>query len=304
MLLLDVASAHVDSVAVSIDIAVSESSKGCSAEALRDALLRASTRGVEVRDDADVHLALAVEADGDRLRGTARFEGASGGDERVLVATSCEELRDAFVLVASTWLDAEPESSEQEGAPSVVRSRAVQEEPDDADGAPSEPRKTQRLPFAFGAQAFAFTGVGSMAVGGGLSLGFSTDIAELRGGARFASSSDSAPDVGRASYRWWTLALDGCLGRPAAVPLSLSACARLGPGVFMPSVAGHERTLGWLTGGVGARAGWSIGPLILEVEAFIDAVAVGYRLTPTTSKPVAFRALLPSVALGLAFPLP
>lgn len=302
MVLLDVASAHVDSVAVSIDIVVSESSKSCSAEALKDALLSASTRNVELRDDADVHLALEIEADGDRLRATARFDGTSGGDERTLVAMSCDELRDAFVLVASTWLDAEPASSVEEASPPVARAPAPPEEPDEDVGAPT--RKTRRRPFTFGTQVFAFTGVGSVAVGGGVSLAFSTETFELRGGARFASSGDSVEDVGRASYRLWTLALDGCLGQPAAVPLSLSACARLGPGVFTPSVAGNARTLGWLTVGLGGRAGWSVGPVILEAEAFLDGAMLGYRLTPTASKPVAFRALLPSAALGLAFPLP
>ncbi|AKV03135.1 hypothetical protein AKJ09_09798 [Labilithrix luteola] len=302
MLLLDVAEAHLDSVVVAIDIDVS-ASKACSLEAFREAVLGASSRTVQVRNDAQAHVGLTVDAVGERLRGEARFEGASGADERTLVAASCDELRDAFGLVAGTWLDAEPASSAEKSSSPASSGVAVPERTNDANVAPIKTRPT-RGPLAIGAHGLVFTGVGAAAVGGGVTLAFSTETLELRGAARFASSADSAADVGHASYRWYTLAFDGCLGRPRGEPFSFTGCGRLSPGVFLPTVEGDARALAWLTAGLGPRVGWSVGPVVLEAELFLDVAVLGYRLTPTASNLVAFRAILPSAAVGLSFPLP
>lgn len=300
----------------------------CPATRFREQLDARVRRPITVRDGAPTSLRIVVSSAGAALEGTAYFTGASGKDSRAVRGT-CEEISAALALVATTWVEAEPAVPELAAPPAGSSAGAERAPPATPDAPRTEPptvaspttsattrpradtdadadtRREPALPtrrFALGAQGFVSVGlVGGPAAGGGIAIAHTGERVELRAGARVAFGGDTVT-AGSARYVWLTAPIDGCLRVPTGPTFPVAACARVEPGAFNASFAGSDRLLAWLGLGAGARVGWAQPAFRIELEGFIVSPVTGYRITPTETTLMPFRAVAPALAAGIMVP--
>jgi hypothetical protein len=281
--------------------------EGCAAERFERALEARVRRPFEVRRDAASVLRVAIAPAGAaQLEGTASFTGASGSATRS-VRGSCDEVTSALALVATTWLEAEPEvapSPPPPDAPAAAPASETRETRDarDAREAPPSNEPLRQHRFAIGAHGVVTAGlVGGASAGAGAALAYRESRLELRGGLRVAFGAETV-DAGHASYLWVTAPIDGCVHLVSGGTLTLAGCGRIEPGYFHATFVDAGRALPWLSLATGLRAGWLLGPVRLEVEGFATFPVTGYRIGTTDATIVPFRTVAPLVAAGLMVP--
>ena len=221
--------------------------------------------------------------------------------------------------MAATWLEAEPRI-EVPAPPLAAPAPAPPAPPPPPPTAEPPPLETRlvtappprtasadsaagpRKPYSMGGHAVASVGlVSNPAFGAALAFAYEGRRFELRAGVRGALGTDTLTNS-TAHYAWLTAPIDGCAHALTGRVLRLAGCARIEPGYLHVQFADIAHSLPWLAAAAGARVGWNVGPLRLEVEGFADLPVSGYRIDRAGSTFVPFRAAAGSFAAGFMVP--